>query len=136
VPVALARVIAGISGWGSVPIALAPMLGHAVSPFLRSRGGEAIAVTLGIWTALAPWEGPAVLAVSLGALSLLQAVDAWSSVLSMLALAALLLERGADAPILVVWMGNVATLLWRQWPDLRQAMGPHQWLLRLFERDR
>jgi glycerol-3-phosphate acyltransferase PlsY len=40
VPVGLARWQAGISGWALLPIALAPVLGHAVSQFLRFRGAR------------------------------------------------------------------------------------------------
>jgi glycerol-3-phosphate acyltransferase PlsY len=135
-PVPLARVIGGIPGWGLAPIALAPMVAHAVSPFLRSRGGRAIAVTLGVWTALAPWEGPTVLAVTLGVQSLLKAADAWSLALSMLAPVALLLMRRAGAANLVVWVGSVAIFPWRQSADLRQGIRPRPWILGIFERDR
>ncbi len=45
-PVGLARFWAGVDGWGLIPIALAPVLGHAFSPFLRFRGGKAIFVIL------------------------------------------------------------------------------------------
>jgi len=47
-PVGLACSIVGISGWDLVPIALAPVLGHAFSLFLRLRGGKAVAASFGI----------------------------------------------------------------------------------------
>ena len=61
VPVSLAHLAFGISGWSLVPIALAPVLGHAFSPFMRFRGGKAIAATFGIWTGVLLAEGPMVL---------------------------------------------------------------------------
>jgi glycerol-3-phosphate acyltransferase PlsY len=63
-PVALARFQSGVDGWALLPVALAPILGHAFSPFLRLQGGKALAVTFGVWTGLRPGEGP----LALGAL--------------------------------------------------------------------
>ena len=40
VPVAAARFLGGARDWELVPIALAPVLGHAFSPFLSGRGGK------------------------------------------------------------------------------------------------
>jgi len=131
VPVGLAHLGLGISSWRLVPIALAPVLGHAASPFLRFRGGRAITVTFGIWTALTLWEGPTVLGVSLGVLFLVLAVDAWSLILGMVSLGAYLLLRQADPTTLVIWLGNMAILLWKQWPDLQQRIRPRSWVSNL-----
>ena len=38
IPVYLATAVAGIDGTGLVVVALAPVFGHAFSPFLRGRG--------------------------------------------------------------------------------------------------
>lgn len=38
--------------------ALAGIAGHAFSPFLRFRGGKAVAVTFGAWSVLTKWEAP------------------------------------------------------------------------------
>lgn len=46
---------------------VAPVAGHGFTPFLRFRGGKALAVTLGVWTAIAGW--PAMLTYA-GALCL------------------------------------------------------------------
>ena len=45
VPVALAYYVFKVDGWPLVPVILAPILGHAFSPFLRFRGGKALAST-------------------------------------------------------------------------------------------
>ncbi len=39
-------------GYAIVPAALAPICGHAFSPFLKFKGGKSIAVTFGVWSAL------------------------------------------------------------------------------------
>ena len=52
-------------GWLLVLYALMPVLGHAFSPFLRFRGGKAIAVTFGIWGAITYWVVPTILGLCL-----------------------------------------------------------------------
>jgi glycerol-3-phosphate acyltransferase PlsY len=54
VPVALAHGVDGGAGIGPSAEALAPILGHAFSPFLMFRGGKAITVSFGVWTPLIP----------------------------------------------------------------------------------
>lgn len=46
-------------------VAFAPILGHAFSPFLRGRGGKAIAVTFGVWSAVTQFRISLVYAVIL-----------------------------------------------------------------------
>ena len=60
IPVAAAYYWAGVQDWRIIPIAVAPIAGHAFSPFLHWRGGKAVATTLGTWMALTIWEGPAI----------------------------------------------------------------------------
>jgi hypothetical protein len=49
-PVALARQ-AGLEGWELIPVCLAPILGHATTPFLKFRGGKALGPAGGTWAA-------------------------------------------------------------------------------------
>jgi glycerol-3-phosphate acyltransferase PlsY len=133
-PVGLAQVFGAISGWGLVPVALAPVLGHAFSPFLRLRGGKALAVTFGVWTALMLWEGPTVLGVSLGICSLVQAADGWSVILALVALAGYLLLSQAGASTMVIWAGNLIIVAWRRRPDLRHRIRPRPWVSKLLGR--
>ncbi len=135
-PVTLARFGAGIDGWGLVPVALAPVLGHAFTPFLRFRGGKAVAVTFGIWTGLTIWVGPTLLGLALGLVYALNAVDAWSAILGTFALLAYLLLSGAPLPFLAIWGGNLAILLWKHRRDLRISPRPRPWLRALIGRFR
>lgn len=41
--------------------ALAGIAGHAFSPFLKFKGGKAVATTFGAWSVLTKWEGPTLL---------------------------------------------------------------------------
>jgi len=85
VPVYLAQKY-GLTGWSLVPVCLAPIFGHAFSPFLRWHGGKALGATAGVWVALIGlWAFPiyAILAVPA---TILQSEDAWSANVGMLAL--------------------------------------------------
>jgi glycerol-3-phosphate acyltransferase PlsY len=136
VPVGLAHFSFGVSGWGLVAVALAPVLGHAFSPFLRFRGGKALAATFGIWAGLTLWEGPTLLGLFSGAFFLPQTADAWSSILGMLCFLAYLLLRQADSTTLVIWVGNMLILVLKQRHDLRQPIRLRPWVSNLLRRGR
>lgn len=133
IPVGLAVQLYGLAGWALVPVALAPVLGHAFSPFLRLRGGKAVAATFGIWTGLTLWLGPTALGLAVACIRTLQAVDAWTIVLGMAAwLLVLILSGGATPPLLAVWAGNLAILVWKHRPDLARPPRARPWLQRLW----
>jgi len=45
-----------VSGMEVALVAIAPILGHAFSPFMRMHGGKAIAVTFGVWSAVSGFQ--------------------------------------------------------------------------------
>ena len=123
-PVALAHYIFGVDGWPLVPVMLAPILGHAYSPFLRFSGGKAIASTFGAWTALTVPFGPFVMALSLLALHKLIAGPGWALMAALLVLLAFLGVIGLiSPPIVAAWAGTVAILALKHRDDLAHA--PH-----------
>jgi len=94
----------GLAGWTLVPICLAPILGHAFSPFLRFRGGKALGPTAGAWIGLVGlWVFPiyGVLAVPF---AIIQSEDAWSANAGMIALLGYAILFGET------WMVAFATL--------------------------
>jgi glycerol-3-phosphate acyltransferase PlsY len=121
-PVALARLLSGIDGWALLPIALAPILGHAFSPFLRLQGGKALAVTFGVWTGLRPEEGPLALGLLLAFFLIVLDNRAWIVIFGMLAFAVVLYLRGAGAPLLVAAALNLVILAWKHRRELRQTV--------------
>lgn len=129
IPVAVARYNFGIDGWALVPVALAPIAGHAYSVFLRFRGGKAIVVTFGVWTALTvyvnePVQGGYLSPLILGGFFIffmvLLSSSAWSVILGMLGLLGYLLISHAEAWLLAVWIGNFLILVLKHWSDLQQ----------------
>jgi acyl phosphate:glycerol-3-phosphate acyltransferase len=117
-PVGLATHVTGIEDWALVPIALAPVLGHAFSPFLRFRGGKALAVTFGIWTGLTLWLAPTALGIFMAIWLVLVSREGWAVLLAMSSLLAVLLLTGSGAFLLAVWLGNLVVLAWTHRQDL------------------
>jgi glycerol-3-phosphate acyltransferase PlsY len=111
-PVSLAHYLFHVDGWPLVPVLLAPILGHAFSPFLRWRGGKALAATFGAWTALTVPIGPFVMGGSVFVFHKLLKVSAWAVLAALLMLLGFLLVTGAKLPWLVAWAGTVLILLW------------------------
>jgi glycerol-3-phosphate acyltransferase PlsY len=119
VPVGLAYLHYGVAGWAMVAVGLAPVLGHAFSPFLRGRGGKAVAASFGIWTGLTVWQGPTALGTLFGIFWVLQVTDAWAVMLSMLAWLGCLVLGGADRVLLAIWGGDMLVLLWKHRCELQ-----------------
>jgi glycerol-3-phosphate acyltransferase PlsY len=130
IPVGLAYFWAGLTGWALVAVALAPVLGHAYSPFLRFRGGKAVAVTFGIWCGLTGWWGPTLLGLALGFWFGVVAVSGWAVILAMVTLLAVLLFIQADPSLLFIWAGNTLILVVKHRTDLVQWPGRRSWLKR------
>ncbi len=133
-PVALARYACGlVDGW-LVPVALAPVLGHAFSPWLGFRGGKAIAATFGIWTGLLPGEGPSISGLALTLAFALLRTDAWSVLAAMVVFFVYLVLRHSPWPLLAVWAGNLAILLWKHRLEVQAPPRLRPWVLRCLGR--
>ena len=133
-PVGLAHYYAGLNDWRLIPIALAPVLGHAFSPFLHFRGGKAVTVTFGVWTGLTLWVGPTLLGVLLGFWSVWMAGDGWAVMVTMLSFLLCLLLAGSGPTLWAVWAGNAIVLAWKHRADLARWPGVRPWVKRSFPR--
>ncbi|MFN8484727.1 MAG: glycerol-3-phosphate acyltransferase [Anaerolineae bacterium] len=120
IPLWLAMGIGGIAGWDLTAVALAPILGHCYTPFLRFQGGKAITVSFGVWLALTTWLGPITLGLALTFWVLVLKVEAWAITLGMLTLLAVLLVTHAAPPLLGAWLGNFLILVWRHRHEFRR----------------
>lgn len=128
IPVGLAWYWLGLDGWSLAPISLAPILGHAFSPFLKFRGGKAIAVTGGVWLGLLGLQGFGVILALFLMWYALVSVDGWSVLLALASLLIYLLLAGYGAPVLVVWLGNSLVIAWKHRDDLAQPPQLRAWL--------
>ncbi|MBK8022399.1 MAG: glycerol-3-phosphate acyltransferase [Chloroflexi bacterium] len=128
IPVAIAKYVVGLSGGPLVIVALAPIFGHAFSPFLRFRGGKAVAVSAGVWMALTLWEIPTFGGILLGVWFSLIAVSGWAVLMMFLCLLAYLLIAHPDPVLIAVMAVNGLLLLWKYRDDLRRFPQPRPWL--------
>lgn len=110
-----------IQGYSMISIALAPIIGHAFSPFLKGKGGKAIAVTFGVWSALSSFEVSLAFAVVLAILlSTIKVINRGKStstdadglqvVVGFLLVGIYLYMRDYSSAILWVWLGNFLLL--------------------------
>jgi glycerol-3-phosphate acyltransferase PlsY len=121
VPIVLARYRFGIDGWALVPVAMAPVLGHAFSPFLGFKGGKAVAVTFGAWGGVVGIEAVVLIAVCMGVVYAVQTVDAWTVALGFTGWLAVLLFRRPELSLFAFWAGNMMVLAWRHRRELSSA---------------
>jgi acyl phosphate:glycerol-3-phosphate acyltransferase len=129
-PVGIAYFHLGFRGAPMFFISIAPILGHAFSPFLRFRGGKALATALGVWIGLTIWKVslPAVLAALLGLA--LFTTPGWAVLLALATILIILMIWLPDPLLLSVWTAEIFILVWTHRMDLRQRPYLRSWLSR------
>ncbi|NTW28872.1 MAG: glycerol-3-phosphate acyltransferase [Coriobacteriia bacterium] len=126
-PVVFARQALGYGGWMLALIAVLPVAGHAFSPFLRFRGGKALAVTLGTWIGLTYWRIPLIAVVVVVVATWLIRRDAWAVVVALAAMALGIVFWLPDWSLGLVLLSQAAIILWKhraelvRRPELRQS---------------
>jgi acyl phosphate:glycerol-3-phosphate acyltransferase len=120
VPVGLASQIFDIQGLPLVLIALAPPLGHAFSPFLRFRGGKAIAATAGTLIGLTQWIVFLVGIVLLVLWYNLLTSSGWAVMFTAVGVLAFLLLTNAADTLLAVWIGIMLLMIVKHRAELMQ----------------
>lgn len=128
VPVGFANLALGLRAWALVPVAVAPIVGHAFSPFLRCRGGKAIAATFGSWIGLTGFWHPLALGLGMGVCFAVQTVDAWTVVGGMLLFGLFLFVTGGPLAVLTFWGLNLALLIWTHRTGLSFEFAARGWL--------
>lgn len=119
-PVGLATTIAGIEGWSLIPISIAPILGHAFSPFLKFRGGKAVAASFGVWIGLTLWKIPLVSLLLLSVFALLISPAGWAVMLTLVGMGLTIWLWLADPVLIGVLLANSILLIYTHRDDLRQ----------------
>ncbi|QAY65457.1 glycerol-3-phosphate acyltransferase [Paenibacillus protaetiae] len=129
-PLAAVMLGSGYAGhYGMIPIAVAPIAGHAFSPFLKGKGGKAIAVTFGVWSAITWFEASLAYAVILAVMVAVTRVankgkpissetDGLHIVCGMLLLLVYLAVRPFAAAVLWVWAGSFLILAYKHRREL------------------
>jgi len=123
-PVGMAYQIYQWRGAEMALIAFAPLLGHAYSPFLRFRGGKALATALGVWIGITLWELPLVALAGITLWYLLLKNPGWAVLCTLAGMALYLLLFHPD-PFLLAWVlaPQAVFLLFKHRASLRQPWG-------------
>lgn len=113
-----------MEGWTAVPVAIAPVLGHAFSPMLHFSGGKAIATVFGALLGMLPWH-PLGLTLALAMLSAVLLIRDHALAVSTAALMFMLISSmlySADAPMrITAWlMGSV--LIYKHYREARDCL--------------
>jgi glycerol-3-phosphate acyltransferase PlsY len=129
-PVYMARKY-GLAGWELVPVCLAPILGHAFSPFLHFRGGKALGATGGAWIGLVGlWVFPIYGALAVP-FAVLQSEDAWSANAGMIALLGYSVLFGETWMVAFAAL-NAILIAWTHRRDLVRPPRPRTWVAHIF----
>ncbi|GAB4471141.1 MAG: hypothetical protein Kow0088_04560 [Anaerolineales bacterium] len=120
VPVGLAYYEFGWRGFQIVLIAIAPMLGHAYSPFLGFTGGKAIATALGVWIGLTLWKVPLVAVPTITLFYLWLRNSGWALLFTLIVIAIYLGFLRSDWLLFLVLALQSGLLIWKHRQDLRQ----------------
>lgn len=140
-PVLAAQLVFGVKGLALIPVAIAPVLGHAFSPFLKFKGGKAIATTFGLWGVMYAWglfpfEGFAIFFFGNLALDIIQESNGWTVSLASLAVSAYMLvtrlfiiQPITDTGIayLVIALLNSAVIVYKHWGALQVPFKLRPW---------
>jgi len=112
-----------VSGMAIVPVAIAPILGHAFSPFMKFKGGKSIAVTFGVWSAVSNFEVSLAFAIILAILTVAAKLlhggkpitteeDGFMVVMGMMILGVYLYVRAYSLPFLLLWVMNLMLFIY------------------------
>ena len=133
-PVGWAYQQAGVRGVPMFLITIAPILGHVYSPFLKFRGGKAIATAFGVWIGLTLWKAP--LAGVIGSLFGIAFLSpsVWAMMLGLGAILFALIVWLPDPLYLAVWGAEFVLLTWTHRFDLRQQPRLRPWVWKRVQR--
>jgi len=133
-PVYLAGLWGISSGWGMIPIVLAPILGHAMQPFLRSGGGKALGTAGGAWAGvIGLWVFLDFTVLALLALVFIKN-HAWASIIGSFSLILWAVFVDGSAWMIILSILTVLLLIWTHRSELVKAPELRPWISRQFRR--
>lgn len=106
-----------------VLVSVAPVLGHAFSPWMKGKGGKAVAVTFGIWSGLTLWQVPCLLGgcFILFMKGIIFEPDGWKVIMGMLVVLVFLLFALPSVSFFVIWVANFSILVYKHRADIKQG---------------
>lgn len=116
---------------GMALIALAPIIGHAWSPFLRFKGGKAIASSSGSWIALTGGIAIPVGCIVLGLMHGLQRNHAITVTVCLIVFIAVFLPLLMEPYIVLFWIANLVILIHKYKAEYSRGPSFRSWVGRL-----
>lgn len=121
-PVLLANSYLSIDKVWIILIAIAPILGHAFSPFLGFKGGKAIATTFGVWTGLTLYKAPLVLGGFCAFFLYILKSSAWATVFAFITFLVVYLFFEPNFFLMVIGLINLVIILLKHHPELKRPI--------------
>lgn len=113
----------------------APIFGHAYSPFLKFRGGKALATSWGVWIAITGGVALLVGIVVLLGMHLFQKNHATTVTICLVAFGLIFALFGSEH-IKILWTLNLAIVLFKLRKDYTSGAGFRPWIPALYRRFR
>jgi glycerol-3-phosphate acyltransferase PlsY len=131
IPVWLAQLVSSVSGWELAAVAVAPVIGHAFSPFLKGRGGMGVATTFGVWLGLLGWLGPVILGAGIGLMFAIQKNWVWASIGGMVMFLVFLIAMQFPLYLAMINLCHTSIMTikrysyFNKWPELQPWLVKH-----------
>jgi glycerol-3-phosphate acyltransferase PlsY len=109
-------------------ILLAPILGHAWSPFLNFKGGKALAVTWGSWIAITGGIAFPVALILLGLIHILQKNHAITVTSCLAGFLLVFLPLNIQYYLIMFWICNMAVVMYRHREEYRKGLMFRDWI--------
>ena len=120
-----------ISQVGLAFVALAPVLGHGWSPFLKFRGGKALATTWGSWIAITNGGAFLVGCVLLGSAHVFQKNHALTVTICLTGFLVVFAPLQIQLYIPLFWILNFAVVVYKHRAEYSVGVLPRDWVLKL-----
>ena len=113
---------------GLTVILLAPVLGHAWSPFLKFRGGKALAVTWGSWIAITGGMAFPVALIVLGLIHTLQKNHAITVTFCLVGFLLIFLPLNVQYYLIMFWVSNLAVVMYKHGEEYSKGLMFRDWI--------
>ena len=109
-------------------VAVAPIIGHAWTPFLRFRGGKALAVSMGVWIAVTNGLALILACLLLGILHLIQKNHAITVTSCLVVFLGVFLPSQMGLFLVVLWCINVIVVIWKHRSEYSDGVVLRKWV--------
>ena len=115
---------------GLALVALAPIIGHGWSPFLRLKGGKALAASWGSWIAVTGWIAVPMACMLLVPMHVIQRNHSVTVTFCLIGFLAVFLPLFAEPYIALFWGGNLIIIIYKHRFEYSRGLTIRSWVLR------